>query len=140
MTNDFSEWLNQNGLVEAFTTQAGDSLYTNLQKKFGVIRRAGEFGVQSFYLDDVVGFKVYDDENLVVEWDCMTTWRILPRSTRYSTNEVYMQIRLKNQYVFRLQIFRAVNRNVERDTNDHVSLYNYACQLAQIVYNSVTAR
>lgn len=27
MTNEFSNWLSQNGLTEAFTTNAGDALY-----------------------------------------------------------------------------------------------------------------
>ena len=140
MANDFQEWLNQYGLVEAFTTQAGDTLYTNRQKKFGVLRKKGEYGVQSFYLDDIVGLNVYDDENLIVEWDCLSSLRALPRSTRFSTNEVYMEIRLKNQFIIRLQIFRAVNDNISRDSNDHVRLYSYACQLAQIVYNCATGR
>ena len=33
MTNEFSNWLVQNGLSEAFTTNAGDTLYTNKEKK-----------------------------------------------------------------------------------------------------------
>ena len=29
MANDFFSWLNENGLVEAFTTSAGDTFYVN---------------------------------------------------------------------------------------------------------------
>ena len=135
MTNEFSNWLIQNGLSEAFTTNAGDTLYTNKAKKFGVLRKNGEYGVQSFYLDDIVEFKTYDDEKLIAEWNSMTSWRVLERSTRFSTNEVYMNIKLKNQQVLKLQIFRGTNGNIKRDSNDHINLFNYACQISQIIYN-----
>lgn len=138
MTNEFSNWLSQNGLTEAFTTNAGDTLYTNRDKKFGVLRKNGEYGVQSFYLDDIIDFKTYDDENLIAEWNYMTSWRVLERCTRFSTNEVYMNIRLKNQQVLKLQIFRGTNGNIKRDSNDHVNLFNYACQISQIIYNCAT--
>ncbi len=136
MANDFATWLVENGLKEAFTTSAGDTLYFNMTKRFGVLKKKDEMGVQSFYLDDIIEIQTYDDENLVFDWNsCMSAWRILPRNTRFSTNEVYMNIRLQNQLVLRLQIFRAAKKNVERKSNDHVNLLNYACQLSQIVYN-----
>lgn len=140
MTKEFSDWLAKYGLTEAFTTQAGDTLYTNVQKKFGVLKKSGEYGVRSFYLDDITGFKVFDDENLVVDWNYATTWRALSRSTSFSTNEVYMNIRLKDQSVIQLQIFKAVNGNISRSSHVHADLYNYACQIAQIVYNCANAK
>ncbi len=141
MTNDFASWLSQNGLVEAFTTSAGDTLYVNNEKKFGVLRKYGEYNVQSFYFSDMVEFKTYDDENLIAEWNCCTTsWRIGERSTRFSTNEVYMEIRLRNQLVIKMQLFRAAKKNISRDTKDHINLFNYACQISQIVYNCATMR
>ena len=138
MTKEFADWLNQYELKEAFTTQAGDTLFTNLEKKFGVLRKKGEYMVQSFYLDDIMSFKVYDDENLIVEWDYMSSMRALSRNTRFSTNEVYMDLVRRNQSVIRIQIFRAVNGNISRSSTEHVGLYNYACQIAQVVYNSIT--
>ena len=138
MTNDFSSWLLQHGLSEAFTTQAGDTLYTNKEKKFGVLRKKGEYGVRSFYLDDIIEYKTYDDEKLITEWNCMTSWRVMERSTRFSTNEVYMNIKLRDQQVLKLQIFRATHGNVERDSIGHVNLFNYACQISQIIYNCAT--
>lgn len=135
MTNEFLQWLAKYGLTAAFTTSAGDTLYTNREKKFGVLAKNGEYGVQSFYLDDIIAFKTFDDENLIAEWNCWTSWRVLGRSTRFSTNEVYMDITLKNQQVLRLQIFRGVSRNVDRDSNEHINLFNYACQISQYIYN-----
>ncbi len=138
--NDFSCWLAQHGLTEAFTTAAGDSLYVNREKFFGVIRKRGEYGAHSFYLDDIIEFKTYDDENLIVEWNTASSWRLSDRSTRFSTNEVYMKIRFKNQQVLKLQIFNSVRGNVKRDTNEHIALLNYACQISQIVYNCATGQ
>lgn len=136
MANDFATWLEENGLKEVFTTSAGDTLYFNMTKRFGVLKKKNEMGVQSFYLDDIIEIQTYDDENLVLDWNsCMSAWRVMPRSTRFSTNEVYMNIRLQNQLVLRIQIFKAAKKNVERKSNDHVNLLNYACQLSQIVYN-----
>lgn len=135
MTNDFANWLTKYGLTEAFTTSAGDTLYTNKQKKFGVLKKNGEYGVQSFYLDDIIGFQTYDDENLVAEWNQMTSWRVMPRSTHHSTNEIYAKIRLKNNSVLKLQIFKAIYGNIERESYEHVNLFNYACQISYIIYN-----
>lgn len=136
MANDFATWLEENGLKEVFTTSAGDTLYFNMTKRFGVLKKKNEMGVQSFYLDDIIEIQTYDDENLVLDWNsCMSAWRVMPRNTRFSTNEVYMNIRLQNQLVLRIQIFKAAKKNVERKSNDHVNLLNYACQLSQIVYN-----
>ncbi len=135
MTNDFANWLAQNGLVEAFTTSAGDALYTNREMGFGVLKNLGDYSVHSFYLDDIIEFKTYDDEHIVAEWNCMSTWRVYPRSTSHSTNEVYMKIRFRNMLEVRLQIFRATHGNISRSSYDHVNLINYACQISQIVYN-----
>ena len=135
MTNEFSNWLSQNGLTEAFTTPAGDTLYINKQKKFGVLKKSGEYGVVSFYLDDIIEFRTYDDEKLIAEWNALSTWRILERYTRFSTNEVYVKIKLKNQTVLKLQIFLGTNGNIDRDSIDHKNLFNYACQISQFVYN-----
>lgn len=133
--DDFSAWLEKYGLTETFTTHAGDGFYTNKAKKFGVLRKKGQQGVQSFYLDDIVAFQTYDDEKLIAEWEKMTSWRIMERATRHSTNEVYMDIRLKNQQVIRVQIFKGTEGNISRDSDTHVRLFNYACQLSRIVYN-----
>ena len=135
MTNQFSDWLAKYDLSTVFITNAGDGFYANKEKMFGVIQKNGEFGVHSFYLDDIVGFQTYDDEKLVTEWNTTTSWRILPRNTSYSTNEVYMKIFLRNGVVLRLQIFRATHGNIRRDSADHVNLLNYACQISQIIYN-----
>lgn len=140
MMNEFSQWLLQHGLTEAFTTAAGDSLYVNREKLFGVIRKRGEFGAHSFYLDDIVEFKTYDDENLIVEWNTASVWKLSDRSTRFSTNEVYMKIRFKNRQILKLQIFRATNGNIKRDTENHIALLNYACQISHIVYSYATGQ
>ena len=137
MTNEFSYWLAQNGLSEVFTTSAGDSMYVNRDKRFGVIRKRGEYAAHSFYLDDVVECRTFDDENLVLEWSKTTPWRLLERSTRFSTNQVFMNIRFSNNQVLKLEIFRGVNGNVKRNTGNHIDLLNYACQISQIVYSHV---
>lgn len=137
MNNEFANWLSQNGLVEAFTTGAGDTLYVNHEKRFGVLRKNGEYGVQSFYLDDVIEIRTYDDENLVVDWNRMSSWRVMNRSTRYSTNEVYMNVRMMNQLTLKIQIFHGVNGNIKRDSYDHVNLLNYACQVTHILFSLV---
>ncbi|MBE6923610.1 MAG: hypothetical protein E7466_00010 [Ruminococcaceae bacterium] len=136
MPHDFNQWLVKHNLREVFTTSAGDSLYVNMEKRFAVLKRFGEYGAQSFFLDDIMELKTYDDENQICEWSFYTSWRVLNRSTRFSTNEVYMNIRLKNQLVLRLQIFRGVNGNIKRDTPEHVNMFNYAYQLTQVVYNT----
>lgn len=140
MMNDFTYWLAQNGLSEAFTTMAGDTFYVNREKGFGVLRKYGEYSVHSFCLNDIIEFKTYDDENLVVEWSCITPWRVMPRSTRFSTNEVYMKIRFRNQLVVRLQIFRGVNGNISRSSYEHMNLLNYACQISEYIYNCAIGR
>ncbi len=133
MTNDFANWLVQNELTEAFTTAAGDSLFTNVKKLFGVIKKYGELGVHSFYLDDIIEVKTYDDEHLVVEWNRFSSWRMYPMSNRYSTNEIFMIIRLKDQTSLRLQFFRGTNGNIPRGTSGHADWINYAYQLTQRV-------
>lgn len=138
MTNDFANWLAQNGLVEAFTTTAGDALFVNLQKRFGVLKKCNDYGAQSFYLDDIFSIQTKDDEHLVAEWNRMTGWRTGERSTRYSTNEVYIIIRFANQTQVKLQVFHGTKGNISRDTYDHANLYNYACQLTQILYSFAT--
>ena len=135
MEHHFSQWLESNDLTTAFVTHAGDGFYTNKAKGHGVIRKKGEYGIQSFYLDDIVGFQVYDDENLVTEWYVNSSWRIMPRCTHHSTSEVYMKLHMKNRSVLRLQIFRATRGNVNRNSSNHVDLMNYACQIAQIIYS-----
>lgn len=137
MDHHFSQWLESNGLTTAFVTHAGDGFYTNKTKGHGVIRKKGEYGAQSFYLDDIIGFQVYDDENLVTEWNVGSSWRIMPRCTRHSTNEVYMKLFMKNHSVIKLQIFRATMGNIDRRSSNHVDLLNYSCQIAQIVYHAV---
>ena len=133
VNNEFSIWLKENGLIETITTSAGDSFYTNLEKHFGVIRKNGEYGVNSFYLDDVLEIRTYDDENLIMEWTCTSSSFWHQRSTRFSTNEVYMKIKLKNQLELKFQIFRATNGNISRNSNVHVDLFNYACQVSQLI-------
>ncbi|MBQ4611965.1 MAG: hypothetical protein IJB26_00285 [Clostridia bacterium] len=137
MNNEFQIWLEQNGLTEAFTTSAGDALYVNRDKKFGVLRKHGEYGVHSFYLDDIIEFKTYDDENPVAEWSAYhdANWRLYERSTRFSTNEVYVNLRLRNQLVLKIQLFVGTTGNIRRDSYNHVNLYNYACQISHLLYN-----
>lgn len=135
MNPDFSAWLDQNGFSTVFITYAGDEFYANKDKSFGVIRRNNEKGAHSFYLDDIAGFQVYDDDNLVAKWTDMEPWTIMHRCTRASTREVYMKIYLKNHSPLRLKIFKADKGYIKRDSEDHVKLLNYSCQLAQLVYN-----
>lgn len=135
MTKDFAEWLAQNGLAAIFTTSAGDSFFANRDKKFGVIKRAGEYNTFSFYLDDIVGFTTFDDENLVAEWKYRSPWRILPRNTNFSTEEVFINISFRNGSSIRLCIFKAVGSNVRRNTNEHIELLNYACRISHAVYD-----
>lgn len=137
MNNDFYYWLQQNGLTEEFTTNAGDSFYTNQAKGFGVIKKHEPHTVQSFYLRDIVELKTYDDENLICEWNNMSHWMSYPKSSKFSTNEVYIKIRFSNQTVIKLQIFRGINGNVKRDSENHINLLNYACQISQILYNAI---
>lgn len=139
MNNDFMNWLAANGLTQLFTTNAGDTLYVNLEKKLGVLHKYGEYGAQSFFLNDIIEFRTYDDEHLVSEWNCMMPWRVLQRATGYSTNEVYINIRMRNQLMLKLQIFRGVNGNIRRSSNDHWYMFNYACQLSQKLYESIMA-
>ena len=140
MNNDFSAWLDQNGLTKAFRTQAGDTLYKNIDKMFGVLVKAGSFNVKSFYLDDVVGFRVRDDENTLFEWSVFSGWRNMPRRTHYSTSEIEMIITLRDGTKLKLQIFRAAGEKVRRDSEEHVALCNYASQIAQAVQTLATCR
>ena len=43
MNTDFNNWLLQNGLTEVFTTYAKDTFYVNVAKKFGVLKKNGEY-------------------------------------------------------------------------------------------------
>lgn len=135
MNNDFNNWLAENGLQVAFTTSAGDTLYTNMQKRFGVLKKADNYNVQSFYLDDIVEFRTYDDKRLIVDWGVYRAWKTYDMSTRYSTNNVYMKIFLRNGLILPVQIFCAANGNILRSSNDYINLYNYSILLSQIVYN-----
>lgn len=137
MTNEFMNWLAANGLSEVFTTHAGDVFYTNPQSKLGVILNRKTGNVQSFYLTDIIEIRTYDDENLVVEWNLATPFRVGRRSTRYSSNEVYMKIRLRSSLEIRLQVFKATGKNIKRDSPQHVNLFNYSTQISSIVYNSM---
>ena len=138
MLNDFAAWLAHHGLKEIFTTNAGDSLYVNKEQGFGVIRKKGEYGTHSFYLDDIVGFQTYDDENLIINWSCTSSWTVSQRSTRYSTNEVFMKIRFKDQTILKLQIFHGIHGNITRNTSEHINLLNYACRISQVILNCAT--
>ncbi len=137
--SDFSGWLSQNGLTEAFTTGAGDTLYTNVEKLFGVLKKANQYGVASFYLDNIVGFQTFDDEHIVAAWDGVGVWRYFGRNTNYSTNEVYMMLYLKNQQPLKLQLFRGTHGNIRRDSIEHMRLFDYACQMSEYFYNLVNA-
>ncbi len=137
MTNEFSQWLADNGLEELITTNAGDTIYINRGKKFGVLKRHGELNVNSFYLDDIVEIKTYDDEHLVAEWSCMSPLFTHERSTRHSANEVYMKIRMKNQFVLKVRIFRAKSGNIPRNSNGHVNLIGYSVQVTRMLCNAV---
>lgn len=133
MMNSFMEWVEENGLSLVFTTAAGDSFYVNREKGFGVIKKVNDYGAHSFFLTDIAEIRTYDDEHLVAEWNSMASWRTEERSTRYSTNEMYMKISFRTRPGVRLQIFRATRGNIDRNTLDHMNLYNYACQLTQIL-------
>ena len=137
MTNDFSAWIAQNNLQEVFTTAAGDTLYVNRATKLGVLRKYGEARVHTFYLSDVTEFKTYDDEHLVTDWNRMTSWNILQRSTIYSSSEMYMLLRFSNQLVLKIQIFKATDRKIKRNSEYHISMFNYACRLSQVVFNCI---
>ena len=140
MMQEFSYWLARHGLVEVFTTSDGDSMYVNREKMFGVIRKRGEYAAHSFYLDDIIEFKTYDDENLIVEWSTTSPWNLRERSTRFTTNEVYMKIRFRNGQCIKLQIFRAYDGNIKRNTNEHIDLLNYACRISHIVFQCATGQ
>lgn len=137
MTVEFENWLAANGLSLVFTTSAGDTFFANEEKRFGLIQRSGEVGGNSFYLDDVTELTIRDDENTLIHWTAYAGWQTYPRSTRHSTNEVFMIIRLQNGMNMRLQVFRGTRGNVTRTSPDHVNLCNYACQLAQIIIGKV---
>ena len=138
MHNDFSQWIEANNLSEVVTTQAGDSLYVNREKKYLVIKKAGSYNTQAFYLDDIIEFNTYDDEKLICNWIRDITGSTNQRSTSFSTNEDYMKIRLKNQTILRFQIFKAVNGNIERNSQSHVNLFSYACKISQAIYDLTT--
>lgn len=139
MNYDFHQWLQQNGLVELFTTNAGDSFYYNKDKGYGAIKTANPFNVQTFYLNDVMGFQTKDDEILVASWVQGSMFNTSPKGTRFSTNEVYMNVSFRSQMPIKLQIFRAGRGgNISRDKAEHWNLYNYACQLSQMVMSCVT--
>ena len=133
MNAAFAEWLAQHELTEAFTTAAGDALFVNVEKKFGVLKKNGNYNVQSFYLDDVTEIRTYDDEHLLLDWTTATALNVHPRSEHHSSNELYMRLRLKNHFEMKLQIFRAGVKNVPRESNEHVNLCNYAYRLTQTV-------
>ncbi len=135
MSNDFNIWLVENGLQEAFTTNAGDALYINLVKRFGVLKKSDNYNVQSFYLDDIAEFRTYDDKRLIADWSSLGSWKTYERSTRFSTNNVHMKIFLKNGQILNIQIFGTTQGKIVRASSDYVNLYNYAILLSQIVYN-----
>ena len=138
MMDSFASWLEQNGLTVALTTSAGDTLYVNREKRFAVLSKFGEYGGQSFNFDDVLEFKTYDDEILVAEWMRMSSWRVAPKGTRFSTNEVYMKIRLNNYQEMKMQIFHATNGNIPRESYEHANLMNYAWQVSQYFLGLIT--
>ncbi len=137
MTGDFQNWLAQNGLTPVFTTTAGDTLYVSYVQRFAFLQKYGTVGGQSFFLHDIVEVQTFDDENLMATWNRMMPFQVMPRSTSHSTNEVYMKIRLSNNQILKVQIFKAVHGNIERDSISHANLCNYACQLSHVWYNCV---
>lgn len=138
MEQAFNQWLESNGLVKVFTTNAGDTFYANKQKKFGVLRKNGSYYVDSFYFDEILEFRTYDDENLLTEWSLyLPNIRSLPKSNRHSTNEVYITFQLSNGRKLRLQVFKAVFSNISRDSQNHADLMNYAYQLSHIIYSYI---
>lgn len=132
---EFNNWLIQNGLTESFTTNAGDSFFTNMEKRFGVIKKADNYNVQSFYLDDIIEFKTLDERKVLYEWGRNSIWRTYDRISHHSTSNVYMKIWLRNGQTLIVQIFRATNGNISRSSNDYINLINYAGLLSQIIYN-----
>lgn len=140
MDASFAKWLEQNGLVLAFCTSAGDCVYVNRQKGFGVLEKFDERGAQSFYLEDVVAFETRDDEKLVARWERNGTWGVEPRADKHSTNEMYLCLRLADGKVLKVQLFRAAAHNVERATEAHQRLYRYACNSSQCMYNLIVGK
>lgn len=138
MSIEFKQWLEQNNLTEVFTTNAGDSLYVNKEKKYVVLKKKGEYSTQAFYLNDIVEFNTYDDEKLVSNWIRGISGGTNTRSTSFSTNEVYMKIKLRNGLIIRLQIFKASGRNIPRNSSAHINLFMYACQISQSIYDLAT--
>ena len=62
MQNEFSDWLAQNNLTEVFTTNAGDTLYVNSEKRFAVLKKSGTYTTQAFYFDHK--FHLFDHQFL----------------------------------------------------------------------------
>ena len=138
MQENFNNWLIENNLSEVLTTNAGDTLYLNNEKRYLVLKKFGEYNTRAFYLDDIVEFNTYDDEKHVAYWIRGGSGGSKERSTSHSTNEVFMKIKLRDQSVVRLQIFKAKNKNIERDSQTHVNLFTYACQISQRIYDLAT--
>lgn len=137
MTQAFAAWLAEHGLAQVFITHAGDGFYANNEKKIGVLQRSGETGATSFYLNDVLEMELRDDENTLARWNTYAGWHTFPRSTRHSTNEVYLRFRLMNGVEYKMQIFRATHGNITRTSPEHINLCNYACQIAQIFLSHI---
>ncbi len=138
MNADFSQWLQQNGLQEVFTTSVGDRFYVNTEKKFGVLKKQGEYGAYSFYLDDIVSFETYDDEILVEEWNRAGIWRAPERATHHSTCEVNLILGLKTGQKFKIRLFRAMGENVKRNSREHADLHYYARRIGYAIYTYAT--
>lgn len=136
----FTSWLAENGLSEVFTTPAGDSFYANTLKKFGVLRKLSENGVRSFYLDDIIDIQTFDDENQIAHWNYYNNMMVLPLSTRFSTNEVFIKITLRNQMVLKLQVFHGTRGNISRNTQEHIQMMNYACSLTRALSDLAQTR
>ena len=47
--NEFSKWLDENGLEELITTNAGDAVYVNREKKFAVLKKHGFYDIINLY-------------------------------------------------------------------------------------------
>ena len=137
VSSEFADWLVRYGLTEVFTTVSGDAFYVNKDKRYAVIKRKNQQGVYSFYLDDVLEFRTYDDEKLIAEWNRTTSWHVMERPKGFSTNEVKMRIFLKDSHMVDLQIFKGLRSNISRDSADHVRLFNYACHISQVVYKHI---
>ena len=135
MDNRFNAWLEQNGLTLAFSTSAGDCVYVNRQKMFGVLKKYDENGAISFYLDYIVGFETYDDEILVARWNRSGLWGVEPKGARYSTSQVYVKMHMRDGRTLRVTLFKALEKNIDRQSDTHQRLYTYACQMSQCVYN-----